>query len=189
MERDGSKVIYTWNNEISPGDYSEIRVKTNWFFPFILVLLIVFITIAAKRYSLKPLQINKTISYVRTKGGEFALKVTLKLKARKELANISVIDKIPPLMKLYSGHRIEPITSIDEKNRKIEWNFKSLSTGETRVISYVVYSKMGVLGKFALPCAAGLYEHNGKIHKVYSNKAFFVSEQQIGAEKEGDYRE
>ncbi|PIN91150.1 hypothetical protein COU57_01755 [Candidatus Pacearchaeota archaeon CG10_big_fil_rev_8_21_14_0_10_32_14] len=184
MERKGSRITYTWNSEIAPGEFREIRVKTNWFFPFIIVLFIVIITIGARRYSQKPLQITKTISYVRTRGGEFALKVTLKLKSRNELANISVIDKIPPLMKLYNRMGIEAITSIDEKNRKIEWDFKSLSTGETRVISYVVYSKMGVLGKFALPCAAGLYEHNGKIHEVYSNKAFFVAEQQVGAERD-----
>ncbi len=182
-ERDGFTITYIWNREINPGENSEIRVQTNWFFPFIIILLIILLTLIAKRYSLKPLQINKSLNFVRTVGGEFGLKVTIKLKARKDISNISLIDKIPPLMKLYSGMGISEMSNIDEKNRKVEWDFKSMANGEIRVVSYIIYSKMGVLGKFALPSAAALYELNGKVKEAYSNKAFFVSEQQVGAEK------
>ena len=46
-----------------------------------------------------------------------------------------------------------------------------------RVLSYVIYSKVGVLGRFALPPATALYEMQGKVEESQSNRAFFVAEQ------------
>ncbi len=184
VERKGFEITYTWNREIKPGQSLDIAVKTNWFYPFIIIILIIVITVLAKQYSLKPIQLNKKVSFVKTKGGEFALKVTIKIKARKFVERINIVDKLPALVKLYHKFGVEHPSKIDEQNRKLEWNFNSLTPGEARVVSYIVFSKVGVLGKFALPSATAVYEKDNKIHEVYSNKAFFVSEQQIGAEEE-----
>lgn len=184
VERKGFEITYTWNREIKPGQSLDIIVKTNWFYPFIIIVLIIVITVLAKQYSLKPVQLNKKVSFVKTKGGEFALKITIKIKARKFVERINIIDKLPALVKLYHKFGVEHPSKIDEQNRKLEWNFNSLAPGEARVVSYIVFSKVGVLGKFALPSATAVYEKEGKIHEVYSNKAFFVSEQQIGEEED-----
>ncbi len=66
---------------------------------------------------------------------------------------------------------------IDEKNRRIEWHFDKLQPGESRMISYIIYSKVGVLGKFALPTATAIYEKDGEVHEAVSNHAFFIAEQ------------
>jgi len=52
-----------------------------------------------------------------------------------------------------------------------------MQPGESRVISYIIYSKVGVLGKFALPTATAIYEKDGNIHEAESNHAFFIAEQ------------
>ncbi|MBT7238024.1 hypothetical protein HN865_04160 [Candidatus Woesearchaeota archaeon] len=52
-----------------------------------------------------------------------------------------------------------------------------MDLGEERVFSYIVYSKIGVVGKFSLPEALAVFEKEGEIHEVESNKVFFLSEQ------------
>jgi hypothetical protein len=66
---------------------------------------------------------------------------------------------------------------VDAKNRRIEWHFDRLQDGETRVISYIIYSKVGVLGKFELPTTTAIYERDGEVHETESNRAFFIAEQ------------
>jgi len=49
-------------------------------------------------------------------------------------------------------------------------------------MTYIIYSKVGVLGRFALPTATAIYEKEGNIHETESNKAFFMAEQVRGRE-------
>jgi len=65
---------------------------------------------------------------------------------------------------------------VDTQNRRLEWNIQALGKGEERVLSYIIYSKIGVVGRFELPSAEAVYEFNGQIKEVRSNRAFFVNE-------------
>lgn len=177
IERQGTKVYYTWDRQINPGETLEIKVRTNWVLPFIILILLIVILIVVKRYSEKDLILRKRISFVQAKGGEFALKVTVFVKARKYLEKVNVIDRLPPLVKVYERFLNETPSKIDEHKKRIEWAFERLEEGERRVLSYIIYSKVGVLGKFALPQTTGIYEFQGKIKETSSNKVFFVAEQ------------
>ncbi|HED06384.1 MAG TPA: hypothetical protein ENI61_06845 [Ignavibacteria bacterium] len=177
VERYGFDIYYTWSKEIKPGEIMKIIVKTNWFFPFLVILFIIIIVILAKQYSRTDLILRKKVSFVKAKGGEFALKVSIFVNAKKYVEKVSIIDKLPSLVKIYERFGGEKPKRINEKNRRIEWEFKELEEGETRVISYIIYSKIGIIGKFALPNAKGIYERNGEIHETESNKAFFIAEQ------------
>ena len=44
-------------------------------------------------------------------------------------------------------------------------------------MNYIIYSKVGVVGKFALPQSTAIYEKDGKIKEAVSNKAFYMSGQ------------
>lgn len=46
-------------------------------------------------------------------------------------------------------------------------------------MSYIIFSKIGVLGRFALPSASAIYEKDGEINETESNKAFFMAEQRV----------
>lgn len=177
VERQGFSVYYTWNQKIDPGEESEIKTTTNWIFPFILILLIVAIVGLTKYYSNRYLVLKKRVSFVRTKGGEFALKVSIIVDAKKYIERVNVTDRLPPLAKLHERFGSETPKRIDEKRRRIEWSFDKLEEGEKRILTYIVYSKVGVVGKFALPRASALFERDGKILERNSNKAFFVIEQ------------
>ena len=73
-------------------------------------------------------------------------------------------------------------SKVEEHKRLVEWNFDKLEAGETRILSYIIYSKIGVMGKFALPSTIAVYEREGEIKETESNKAFFISEQRKGEE-------
>ncbi|MBU4308325.1 MAG: hypothetical protein KJ566_00825 [Nanoarchaeota archaeon] len=186
VERDGAKVYYTWNLNLLPGETLEIKIKTNWFFPFLGIILIIAIVVLVKKYSASDLVLRKKVSFVKAKGGEFALKVSLFVKARKYVERVNIIDRLPPLVKIYEKFGGEQPTRISKENKRIEWNFEKLESGEIRMISYIIYSKIGVLGKFALPSALSIYEREGKIKETRSNQAFFVAEQRKGQVEEGD---
>ncbi len=176
VERQGSKIYYTWVRDVSPGQTLQIHVKTNWLFPFLIILLIVVIVVLSKQYSKRDLVLRKRVSFVKTKGGEFALKVSVFANAKNHIERVNVIDRLPLLVDIYEKFGAEEPSKIDKKNKRIEWNFENLEAGETRVLSYVIYSKVGVFGKFALPTATAIYEKEGEIHESESNRTFFVAE-------------
>jgi len=177
VERAGFKVFYTWSKEIKPGEKIEIVVKTNWLFPFLAVLLIITIVILTKQYSKTHLVLRKKVSFVNAKGGEFALKVMIFVSAKKYVERVNIIDRLPMFVKIYERFGTEKPSRVNEKTRRIEWNFEKLEVGEARVLSYIIYSKLGILGKFVLPTATAIYERDGKINESESNRAFFVTEQ------------
>ena len=183
VERSGFNVNYGWVREIKPGETLEIRVKTNWLLPLLIIFFVIAIIILVKKYSRTSLILKKRVSFVKAKGGEFALKVSIIVEAKDFLERVNIIDGLPPLVKIYEKFGVERPSRINEKARRIEWNFERLEAGETRILAYIIYSKVGILGKFALPSAAAIYEKDGKVQESESNRAFFVAEQS----KEEDY--
>lgn len=177
VERKGLAVYYTWEKELKPGEMLNVTVKTNWLLPLLIVLLIIVIVILTKQFSRTNLGLKKKVTFVRAKGGEFALKVSILVSARKFVERVNVIDRLPPITKLHERFGGEMPKKIDTKNRRIEWYFDKLQAGESRVISYIIYSKVGVLGKFVLPTTTAIYEKDGEVHEAESNRAFFIAEQ------------
>ena len=168
---------YTWQKELIPDDELDVIVTTNWIFPIIIIILIIVIIILIKKYTERDFLFRKTVSFVRTKGGEFALKVTLRIKAKKYSERINITDKLPHLVNLYEKFGAVPPHKIDMHNRRLEWNIESMNKGEERVFSYIIYSsKIGVVGRFELPSAKTVYEREGKIKHITSNRAFFINE-------------
>jgi hypothetical protein len=176
VEREGFLVYYTWTNTINPGESLTINVKTNWILPFALIILVVLVVVIVKTSSRKPLNLDKKVLFINSKGSEFALKVSITLEAKEFVEKITVIDRLPYLTRIYEKFEGEKPSRVDEKNKKIEWNFERMHAGERRTLTYVVYSKIGVIGKFALPTATAMYERSGKVQESHSNQAFFMIE-------------
>ena len=169
-------VDYTWNKELKPGETLVVQVSTNYLYPLALIAIIIIAAYLVFIYSSSALIVRKRVSFVRTKGGEFALKVILNVSSRKFIEKISVVDRFPGIVKLYERFGAYMPDQIDEKNRRLEWRIESLQPGEERVFSYIIYSKIGVVGRFELPPAIGIFERDGKIFETSSNKAFFMNE-------------
>ncbi len=174
--RKGLNVEYTWEETLIPQESLIINVKTNYTLPVILILLIIVISILVKVYYTTNLLLTKRVSFVKTKGGEFALKVTLHAKARKSLEHIKIEDKIPSMVKLYDKFGSKPDT-IDPVKRTLSWNLHNIRAGEERVFSYIIYSKLDVFGTFTLPAARAIFTVDGEKDVVYSNRTSYMAEQ------------
>jgi len=173
----GFKRVYTWQKELIPDDELDVVVTTNWLFPILILIGIIVVIILIKKYTERDFLFRKSVSFVRTKGGEFALKISLKIKAKKYTERINIIDKLPHLVNLYEKFGAVPPHKVDLHNRRLEWNIESMNKGEERIFSYIIYSsKIGVVGKFELPSAKAVYEKNGEIKETTSNRAFFINE-------------
>lgn len=177
VQREGTTVYYSWTSTLSPGDSEKITIKTNWLIPFLVVILLVLVIYFARKYSTQKLLLRKRVSFVRAKGGEFALRVSIIAEAREYLEDIRIIDRLPPLVKIYERFGGELPNKISKDKKTLEWDFDNLDVGERRVMTYVVYSKVGVLGKFALPGTIGYFKKDGKDKQTSSNKAYFLAEQ------------
>ncbi len=180
VSRQNLNVYYTWSRELQPGEDLSIVIKTNWLLPFMIIVLLVIVVVLAKQYKKTHLVLRKRVQFVNAKGGEFALKVSITASAKSHVDRVNIIDRLPNLVKIYDKFGTEKPKRVNEQMKRIEWEFNSLEKGETRVISYIIYSRVGIMGKFALPEAVGVYERNGKVCETESNRAFFIAEQRKG---------
>jgi hypothetical protein len=181
VEREGFFVTYVWERQISPEETFIVESVTNYTFPFIVIVLIIFIGFMVKISSQTAITLKKNVSLVRTKGGELALKVNLRVKALKHVDKIQIIDSLPAMTKIYEKFGRKP-DRIDEKTKRLFWNIERLNKGEERLFSYIIYSKLRVVGRFELPAATAVFEREGTMQEAWSNKAFFVS----GFEKQSE---
>jgi hypothetical protein len=173
--RSGFIVEYVWRKSIVPDESLIVKSTTNYIFPFLIIVAIVGLGWLARVYYFRAVSISKKTSLVRTKGGEFALRVVLKVRAGKSVSNIQLTDFLPAMAKLYDNFGKKP-DKVDSSMRRLHWNVGSLRMGEERVYSYVMYSKLNVVGRFELPLASATFERNEQTRQVLSNKAFFAAE-------------
>ena len=173
--RAGLAINYRWEKDIGPGESFNVTTTTNYTFPVILLALIILIGVMSGAYTRTGVDVSKRVNYVRTKGGEFALKINLRVKAKKKAENIEIVDKIPAMAKLFEKFGRKP-DRIDAKTRRIFWNIDKMSAGEERVFSYIMYSKLRVVGRFELPSATASYITGNKKEVAESNRVYFVSE-------------
>jgi len=174
-ERQGLFVTYYWTGHIKPGENFVVTTSTNYTFPFLLLLLIIAIIVFLRIYFQRDVILKKRVSHVKTKGGEFALKVRLSIKSKKRLDNVNIIDILPKMTKIYERFGKKP-DKIDEKTRKVYWSIPKLNAGEERVFSYIIYSKLNIVGRFELPIARTVYMVDNKRESASSNKTYFMRE-------------
>jgi hypothetical protein len=175
-ETSGFRTSYIFEEQLSPGKTLDVVAKTNWWILIGIIIAIILIYYFADKYIRNKLVLTKKVTFVHTKGGEFALKVTIYAKARDFVEKIRIIDRLPPMVKLFERYGAVAPDRVDEKNRRVEWNINGLGRGEERVFSYIIYSKIGVMGRFELPQAGAIYEYEGRLKEASSKPAFFNNE-------------
>ncbi len=176
--RNGFWITYSWSKKLGPADRFDVKVTTNYLLPILIIIAIVLIVIGIRRFTQTKILIEKSVVPVKTSSGQFALRIKLRIKSVRRVSNVSLIDRIPGIVQIYekAPSIIKP-TKIDSNNKRIQWDIGDMSIGEERSFSYVVYSTVGVVGKFALPQALAVFEKDGQIHEVESNVVYFLTEQ------------
>lgn len=173
IDRKGFFVYYFWQKELQPDESLKMTATTNWTFPLIFIFLIGVIVYLFNKFISTNLIIKKKINFVKTKDNRFALRVILRVKARKYLEHIKIYDRVPGMASLFEKYG-EPPTEV--KNGRMRWDIRRMAEGEERLYSYIIHSKVNVVGKFELPVATGIYEIDGQVHEARSNRVFFINE-------------
>jgi len=174
-ERKGLSIYYEWEKLLKPGEKLEIEIVTNYTIPFIVLLLTVMILLFIRIHSSTNAILTKRVVYVKTKSNDFALKVLISIKARKDISDIHIHDTIPYNVNLYEKYGTKP-DKFDEKTRKLTWTINKLMAGEQRTISYIIYSKLKVIGRFEIPLARATFKRGEKQEIIVSNKTFFIAD-------------
>jgi hypothetical protein len=172
----GFSVVSNWEKELIPNEEYKVVISTNWYYPILIIILVIVIIFIVRRTVDTDLQLRKHVGFVKTRGGQFALKITLRIRSKKFLERIRIFDKLPALVKLYDKFGAVSPDHIDVQNRRLEWNIESLNKGEERIFTYIIYSKIGIVGRFELPSASATYEKDGKVKDTSSNRSFFINE-------------
>ena len=176
--RSGFWVTYSWAKKLGPTESLDVKVTTNYLLPILIIIAIILIVWGIKRYTQTKMLVEKSVVPVKTSSGQFALKVKLHVKAVRRASNVSLIDRIPGIVQVYEkAFGIIKPTKIDSNNKRLQWDIGDMAPGEERSFSYIVYSTVGVVGKFALPQALAVFEKDGQIHEVESNVVYFLAEQ------------
>ncbi len=175
--REGFRIYYSWDHKLSPNESFEVIVKTNYFY-FILILCIIgaFVYFILMYLKIK-IDIKKKIVPIKTKNGEFALRVSLNIRAKADVKDVILSDSVPSTVKLYNKFSSIQPDEIDVSTRRMKWKIGDLKNGEERAYSYVVYSRVGYVGRFSLPRAFVRYKIDDLEKREYSKEVFFLAEQ------------
>lgn len=172
-EGKGFSRVSIFEKNLAPGKSLKVVAITNWWIFIGIIVAIVLLLYFGNKYLKNKIVVTKSIIPVRTKGGEFALRVTIRVKARDFVEKIRIFDRIPHMLKLFEKYGLDGPHKIDESTRRLEWTIQALGKGEERTLGYIAYSKMGLVGKFELPQAEAIYEYEGKIKETSSNRTFY----------------
>ena len=180
----GNLYVYEWTQELNPGERIEISLKTNYYLPFIVLLLILIAFVVFKIVTAPDVKISKKTVRVRTKSGAFAAKIIVSIKnTGKTIKNVKVIERLPVFTEVLPD-KFGVITPTEIKKRGLVWDFDKLESGEERMFSYIVYSKINVFGKLEVPATVVTYrDEKGDFKESIGEKRYLLSEEPVRKEE------
>jgi len=178
-EKSAAFFTYQWEAALKPGESISVEINTNYLLPLGILAGIAIIAIIIAIYFSSPLVIKKKVRRIKSKTGEFALKVMIQVKARKDMAKLVLRDRIPHLAELHERFGTIKPARVDRARRMIEWEVPELKKGEEHIFSYVLISKVSILGGYHIPNSFATFEIKGKSKQASSNRVIFMSEEEI----------
>jgi len=166
----------TWQRQLELGESFVIVAETDYMVPILIIALLVVAVIAYILVRQKKVIVSKKAIKIRTKGGELAVKVITVIKnvSGSEVGNIMLVDRLPPTTQLYE--KFGTVKPDKAEKHKLEWKFPSLLPQEEVVVSYILYSKMRMIGTIEIPQATLFFNDiKNKRHSVNSNKLFVMA--------------
>lgn len=182
VEMDGRKYL-KWVISLDAGETTEVRLKTAYWWPLILIILIAAIYIAYIMLR-DPVVVRKRLMNLRKEHGAFAeakIVVHVKNRSRRPLNNVNIVERIPSMLALKKeGFRpMNPSKAYPHVSHGhvLEYNIGSLDAHEERIFSYVIKSRMKVVGNFRLKPTVVNFVDAGKKGKVLQGALNVVLEQ------------
>jgi hypothetical protein len=186
IRKSGNTVTYEFTKELNPGESLVVNAKTSYYLPLIIIILIIIAVWLVLVVFTPQVKVYKKAVKVRTKTGVFATKIVLsvKNKGKKGVNNLKIIDRIPPFTELVP-EKFGTISPSEIKKRALIWNLDTLESNEEIMLSYIVYSKLTIIGKLDIPTAFATYMNvKGKMHEAHSNKLAVIAPEEPPVQSE-----
>ena len=171
-------LVYEWRKELISGESFKVVSTTNYSTPLIFLLVIVLIVFLISGLTKSKVVITKRAVKVLTKSGQFASKIILQVKNRgPEIRDVWIIDALPAFTELYEKFgTVKP-----EKIEKgmLKWHLSQLTQGEELILSYILYSKVKVLGKLEVPPATIMWIDKKDTHQREDSNTLFILSEEI----------
>lgn len=184
--KEGQMYIYEWEKELNPGESYTVSLKTNYYMPFLVFLLLLLALVIFKVVTKSPVEITKKVARVKTKSGAFASKIIISVKnTGKPVTNVKIIDRLPAFTEILPN-KFSVLTPSEIKKRSVVWSIPQMATDEEILFSYIVYSKVNIFGKLEVPPAVVTFiDHKDNFLESQSERIFIISEE----EKKDDLEE
>ncbi len=170
-----SKGFISWHLRLESEESTQFLVTYNYR-PILVILAIAVLLIIIYFVTRSPLVISKKATVVGTReGGISELKIVLQLvnRSSKTLNNVSIIDLVPRIADVIKEEQvtIKPVNVVkhERKGTIVKYKIDKMSSGEQRIITYKIKSKLSILGGVTLPVAVGKFEVSGKHRTTNSN--------------------
>lgn len=163
-----------WEFFLLPTQSKQIEVYINYWPLSLSILVFIALLIIIPIMLSKKVTIKKEILKVsEQKDGTVKLKVLLHVKnnTRKTISNFTVIDFLPKLIHPEIGYGTIKPDKVQKSSKgiKLKWGLEKLVSGEERIISYQIKSKLSIIGRIMLPPA--MVKYWGKNRKVVRRKS------------------
>jgi hypothetical protein len=174
VNREAGNYIYNWDRRMNPGDTYTVVMKTNYAWPWILLIIIIVCYLIVRKLTVKQIVLKKKAYRVKTKSGQFAAKIILIMKNKgKEVSNAKIIENIPPFTELIQD-RFGTIKPAEIKKHSIVWDLPFIAAKEELILSYMVFSKVSILGKIEVAPAIATYQAGKGIMKESKSNSIFI---------------
>lgn len=155
---------FVWDVTVNVGEWSLIRVTTNYRPVAAIVILLALILVLYFIFR-SPLVIKKSATVISTReGGISELKILLELRNRsaKPVHQATVVDLVPRIAELLKEYDVGTLTPTkvirhERKGTIIKYEVGDILPFEERVISYKVKSTLSILGGVSLPPAVSRF--------------------------------
>ena len=177
VKKVGNEVIFSWERELQPQESFVVRVNTDYLTPLLALIIIIIIAIILNAVFKPVVFVEKKLVKARTKTGHFASKIILHVKNKgPAIKDVKIIERLPPFTELVP-ERFGTIAPSEIKKSSIIWNIPEIAGGEEVIVSYIVYSKVSIIGKLTVPPAIVTYQaKNGNLKEQFSNSLYILAE-------------
>ena len=180
VKTEGSTATYEFTKELNPGESLSVTATTSYYLPIIIIVLLILAGWIFVVVTTPQVKVMKKAVRVRTKSGAFATKIVLSVKntGKTDVENVKIIDRLPPFTELVPG-KFGTISPTEIRKSTLIWNLDRLGPQEDIMFSYIVYSKLTVIGTLNIPLTYVTYINaKGALHESKSNGLSVIAPEQ-----------
>ena len=182
----GARVFYDFTKEVNPGETLKVEARTSYYLPIIVLILLIAAVWIFVVVTTPQIRIDKKAVRVRTKSGAFATKMVLSIKnaGKYDASVIKIIDRLPAFTELVP-EKFGTISPTEIRKHTLIWNVDRLLPNEDIMLSYIVYSKLTIIGKLDIPLAFATYKDiKGNLKESKSNGLSVIAPEQPPAQSQ-----